>query len=303
MGQRHVPLALEARQVGAERPHQPPVQPAEHLLLKDYALIGRGQQRRRDGPERSGQPEDHPVGEERVRVVDDLLIRGELFQPGGGLVVQTGQDDHRAEPERLLPLARGLEFVKRAGEPARRRGQQRRDLARQGPRRLELLTGRGGLRQVRVIDQQDHSLVRVFLQGRREQGVADDAGVLPVGRDDRGQRRCRRVIEVIKDGAAGPVVSPDPVEVANPAQQVGQSRGAQQGNDEEVDHRFGPVDRGLVAGVEEILDAPRDHVAEPRRYGDDDGQPRQGDTAFAYRLGDHGQRPSAPVSPPLPAPA
>ena len=64
--------------------------------------------------------------------LDDLLVRGQAFQSGGGLVVQAGQGDHRAEAERFLPLPGGLELVEGAGEPARGLGQQARDLARQG---------------------------------------------------------------------------------------------------------------------------------------------------------------------------
>jgi len=303
VGQRHVALAFEARQVGAERPDQPAVKAAERLLIQHHPLLGGGQQRRRDRPERSGQSQDDLVGDEGVRVVDDLLAGGQSFQPGGRLVVVAGQDHHRADPERLLPLARDLEPVQRPGEPGRGPGQQFRDLARQGPRGLELLTGLLGLRHVRVVDQQDHPLVRVLLQRGREQGVADNAGVFPVGRDDRGQRRRRRVEEVVQDGAAGPVMSPRPVQEPEPAQQVGQGRDGQQGDDHQVQDRLRPADRGLVAGMEEVLEEPRDHVAEPHRHRDDDGQPRQGHATFAGRLGDHGQRQPAPVSPPLLAPA
>ena len=53
VGQRHVPLALEAGDLGAERPHQPAVQAAEHLLLEHHALVGRGEQRRADRAQRS----------------------------------------------------------------------------------------------------------------------------------------------------------------------------------------------------------------------------------------------------------
>ena len=38
MGQRHVALALKARDPRAERPHEPPVQPQEHLRVQHHAL-------------------------------------------------------------------------------------------------------------------------------------------------------------------------------------------------------------------------------------------------------------------------
>ena len=175
------------------------------------------------------------------------------------------------------------------------------DLVRQRPGRLEVLAGLLGLRHERVVDQQHHALVRVLLQRRGQQGVADDALVLLVGRDDRGQRRRRRVEEMVEDGAAGPVVGAGPVEEAEPAQQLGEGGDGQQGDDEQVENRLGPGDRGFAARVEEILGEPCDEVAEPRRHRDDDGQAAHGDPAVADWRGDDGHGPGAPVAAPLPA--
>ena len=165
----------------------------------------------------------------------------------------------------------------------------------------ELLAGLLGLRHERVVDQQHHALVRVLLERRGQQGVADNALVLLVGRDDRGQRRRRRVEEMVEDGAASPVMGAGPVEEAESAQQLGEGGDGQQGDDEQVENRLGPVDRGFVARVEKILGEPCDEVAEPRRHRDDDGQAAHGDPAVADWRGDDGHRPGAPVAAPLPA--
>ena len=50
--QRHVALALEARDLDAEHPHEPPVQTVEHLRVQHHAVANRLEQRRIDLLER-----------------------------------------------------------------------------------------------------------------------------------------------------------------------------------------------------------------------------------------------------------
>ncbi len=235
-------------------------------------------------------------------MIHGLLPRGQPLQPPGRLVVIRRQRDHRPQPQRFPSPTPGLEDVQHPGEPARRLGQQPPDLTRQRSCRLKQVPRPGGLGGERVVDQQHDPLVGVFLQGGGQQGIPDDPLVFGVGRDDRGQRRGGRVVELVQDRPAGPVMGPGPVEEPQPAQQVRQRRHRQHRHDEQVEHRLGPVDRRLIPRMKEVREEPPDQVRNPGRHRHDDRQPRHRHPAVADRRRHHRQRPRPPVGTPLPTP-
>ena len=296
MGQRHVLLALEARDPDGERPHEPPVQPQEHLRVQHDALAGRGKQRRPHLAERLRQLEQDLVDEERVGVVDDLLLSGEVLEPLDGVGVGAGHRQHRGVAGDLAAAQRYLQRRHPAEEPAGRLGEDPLDLGRQRPGALELLAGLGVLGHVRVVDQQHDRLVGVLLERGRQQRGHDDPLFLLVGGDDRGQRRALGVEVLVQAAAGGPVVGARPVEEPEPAQQVRHRGRGQQRDDQQVQDLFRPGYRALVAGVEEVGEEPVDGVGDPRGHGDDDGEPAHRDPAVADRLGHHRQRLGAPVA-------
>ena len=301
VGERDVALALEAGDLGTERPYEAAVQAADLRPPQHHLLGGRGPQRRGDRAQRFRQPEHHLVGEEDIRVVDDLPGGGQVLQPCRGSVVVAGEAGHRADTGILVAAGTRLELLQRIGEVGRRLRQQLLDLARERPGRGQQLPCPRGSRHKRVVDQQDDALVGVLLERCRQQRVADDARLLLVGGDDRGQRRRLGIEKLVQDGAARPVTVAGPVAEAEPAQQVGQGGSGQYRDGEQVDDRFRPVDRARVARVEEVLKQPCDEVAEPRRYRDDDGQAAQGDPPVTDGLRNHGHRLDAPVAAPLAA--
>ena len=299
MGQRHVLLALEAGDPDGERPHEPPVQPQEHLRVQHDALASRVEQRRPHLAERLRQLEQDLVDEEGVGVVDDLLVGGEVLEPLDRVGVGAGHRQHRGVAGDLAAAQRYLQRRHPAGEPAGRLGEDPLDLGGQRPGVLELLAGLSVLWHVRVVDQEHNRLVRVLLERSRQQRGHDDPLFLLVGGDDRGQRRALGVEVLVQAAAGGPVVRARPVEEPEPAQQVRHRGRGQQRDDQQVQDLFRPGYRALVAGVEEVGEEPVDRVGDPRRHGDDDGEPAHRDPAVADRLGDHRQRLGAPVVPKL----
>ena len=190
-------LRSKLRDLGLERPDQAAVQPAEHRPARSTTPSSAESSSASSIVARATPASRKITSLTKKASVWSMtsLVGGQVLQPDDRVVVVAGQRDHRADAERFVALGGKLECLQRAGVLGGGPGQQLLDLARQRPGGLELLAGLRVLRGERVVDQQHHPLVRVFLQRRRQQGVADDPLFLLVGRDDRRQRRassCRR---------------------------------------------------------------------------------------------------------------
>ena len=229
----------------------------------------------------SGQSPQHLVGEERVGVVHDFLIVGQVAQPTGGVAVVRLQLEHRFEPGRPLLVLRQLEALQSGGEPHGRLGQESLDLARQGAGRLQHLVMAPRPRVRRVVDEQDDPLVGVLLQCGREQRVANDARLFLERRHEGGQRRDRLVEELVDRHPGHAIVGPGPIEEPQAADQVGERGRREQADDEEVDDGLGLTPRGERLAVEQVARRPGPEVGTPSEHGHHDGQAPKRQTSCA----------------------
>ena len=229
-------------------------------------------------------------------MIGDLLGLAPLAQDARGVVVAGGEPAdvlgaHRAAGRRRLV------GVERVLEAAARRVEHQRDLAGQRARLVELAHRVGIGRVRRIVDQQHDADVRELLQRRREQRLADDPALLLVGGDDRGQRRVRHVEERVDDRARHAPVRADPLQVAEPREQVGDGRQRQERDEQQVDAR---LDRAAQAvGMVDVAAHLLDEVGEPGRDRQEEREARTAHRAARRdRVHDRG-RPGGALGPPL----
>ena len=166
--------------------------------------------------ERRRQPQDHLVGEELVGVVDDLAVGGQVARARrrprrSGWPARSSSRGRGVPGARRTPRTAASARVNRlAGQASSRSISCGSARAASSCSRALAVLGTNGSSMSRTTRLSGYSCKR-----RGQQGVADDARVLLVGRDDRGQRRASfDVVELVEDGPAGPVMGAGPVEEA-----------------------------------------------------------------------------------------